>query len=238
MLTQPVLVARLSTHAWALGKGPALFSLRHRDGGENCGKAGSCRRTVCVCARVCVLGYVPSLRGWGYLRCMGRGRWCFCLIMKWTHCLSLYSISFSTLCLSLSLPLLLPACQASGGLLSMVLKVSSHILCMSFLEFQAPIPVRPSLLFKSNVFSLSRQKACQHLAVHLKRVKPIIQDVSKKLQVTQRALSEAVRTNAFFLCVCFCLQHVSSQLGSSYITTRSVAWLNESCFVCAGIYSI
>lgn len=31
MLTQPVLVARLSTHAWALGKGPALFSLRHRD---------------------------------------------------------------------------------------------------------------------------------------------------------------------------------------------------------------
>lgn len=32
MLTQPVLVARLSTHAWALGKGPALFRPGHRDG--------------------------------------------------------------------------------------------------------------------------------------------------------------------------------------------------------------
>lgn len=63
MLTQPVLVARLSTHAWALGKGPALFSLRHRDRGKPWKSwvlPQECVR-MCACVRTHTLNYQMNL---------------------------------------------------------------------------------------------------------------------------------------------------------------------------------
>lgn len=68
MLTQPVLVARLSTHAWALGKGPALFSLRHRDGEKPWKSWVLPQECVRMCACVRSLGWVLPLlkeQTWG-----------------------------------------------------------------------------------------------------------------------------------------------------------------------------
>lgn len=116
MLTQPVLVARLSTHAWALGKGPALFSLRHRDEGR-----GGCEKAAAgVCVYVCVY-IVLKEQTWGALKYTGWRRWCLLMII--IELAPLLHLSHS---LPTSVRLLLQAP------LSMVLKVSSHILCMSF----------------------------------------------------------------------------------------------------------
>lgn len=85
MLTQPVLVARLSTHAWALGKGPALFRLRHRDG-EKMWKSWVLPQE-CVCVCLCIMGQKCHHFGEDDV---------FCLIIRLPHCLWLYSISLST----------------------------------------------------------------------------------------------------------------------------------------------
>lgn len=74
------------------------------------------------------------------------------------------------------------------------------------------------------------KKRASSWQARLKRVKSIIQDVSKKAAgntACSQKQQELMRF-FFFLCVCSCLQHVSSQHGSSYVTTHSVAWLNES----------
>lgn len=109
-----------------------------------------------------------------------------------------------------------------------------------FLEFQSPILCPgPRRSFKSNVFSLSGQKACQHLAVWLKKGRSLSFKTFRKKKAAGNTAcpSEAVRSNALFY-VCLCLQHVSSQPGSSYVRPHSVARLNESSFVRALMYSI
>ena len=132
MLTQPVLVARLSTHAWVLGKGPALFSLRHRDGGETVEKLGFAAG-VCVCVSLCVC--VCVCVGWGWLECM----FFFCLITKWTHCLSRHSCSFPTRCLRLT------HSPPSGFWTTAVRGAESfitHFVRVYFESLGSPVPVR------------------------------------------------------------------------------------------------
>lgn len=80
MLTQPVLVARLSTHAWALGKGPALFSLRHRDGEEKLWKSWVLpQEWVCVHICVCVFWGERLTLGMGIAEMHGPGKMMFLL---------------------------------------------------------------------------------------------------------------------------------------------------------------
>lgn len=220
MLTQPVLVARLSTHAWAPGKGPTLFTLRQQRRGETVEKAGSCLRSghACICA--CLHASTFKEQTWGELRherALGEG--CLSLIIKQTYCLS---TELPLLCSHTLLPSFGFLGVAVHGAESFITHFPACLFLFSgFPGFNPPSRLRT--LFKGNVFTLLWQNACQHLAVWLWRVNSYhsrrFKKKKKKSCRLHSVLSEAVRTN-----ICF---HVSAAAYSKApVTLQHTQWLS------------